>query len=152
MFFKTRLFNLPLSKDVLRAQRPVTNVLDFVDVLGQFFKHNIIGERFNADPVLNFQVDKQVDTDLREAIGNALKLGALVYSERTDGEFLRYGIATAKIRISYLLASEYMLPLMKGKSRTASFILDTEKVRAQLDPAEMMLPLFPDENTRNVPD
>jgi hypothetical protein len=93
--------------------------------------------------VLNFHIDDRVGANVREAIGDALKLGALVYSEKTDGEFLKDGIAKAKSRICYLLAAEYNLPFIKGKSRTASFIMQEEHVSGA-DEAEA-LPLFPNE-------
>ncbi|TWA92236.1 hypothetical protein [Bradyrhizobium stylosanthis] len=142
VFFKARLFNLPLTRELSNSKVAIDNMKQFVDVFGHFFEENVVGQDFLADPVLSFSTDDSVDSNVRDAIGSALKLGAFVYAEKTEGEFLRHGIAKAKIRISYLLAPEYRLPLMKGKSRTASFILRLREFGPAPRGSEEELPLF----------
>lgn len=153
VFFKARLFNLPLTRELSSNKTVVDNMMQFVDVFGEYFEDNVVGDSFLADPVLSFSTDDNVTSSVREAIGSALKLGAFVYAEKTEGEFLRHGIAKAKIRISYLLAPEYRLPLMKGKSRTASFILKLQDLALSEDKPEDELPLFnPLEDDGNASD
>lgn len=142
VFFKARLFNLPLTKELSNSRTAIDNMKQFIDVFGQFFEENVVGEDFVADPVLSFSADDSIGNHIRDAIGSALKLGAFVYAEKTEGEFLRHGIAKSKIRISYLLAPEYRLPLMKGKSRTASFILRLREFGLDRSEPDEELPLF----------
>ncbi len=84
-------------------------IYEFVDYIGGFFSEQIVGDKFNAEPLLTFQVD---DPACVEVVGAALNVGALVHMPSEDKH--DFGVDSpenTRCRLSFLLAHKYKLLL-----------------------------------------
>jgi hypothetical protein len=99
------------------------SVLDLVNYLGSYFSEQVLGETFDPDPVLAVGVDDELDLDMKETLGRALSIGALLLIPNPQRPFQVGSIDGHHLRLSYLLAPLHQLPLRGGRSRSLSKIL-----------------------------
>jgi energy-coupling factor transporter ATP-binding protein EcfA2 len=112
------------------------SAFEFISRIGDRFQDNVLGPYFNAEPVLQAEIDQKIDVDQRETIGRLINRGALIILSEQNGKYLRKGVQGLRVRLSYLIATEFALPLTLGKHRSLTFILRTPDGETQ--------PLFPD--------
>jgi hypothetical protein len=124
--FRALLKTIP-SPPVRSDARP-RGVLSLLDTVGNYFKQGVIDNAFSSEPALSFTVDARADEKLVEAIGRALNAGAIVWVPDDAGEAILTSFRGKRFRLSYLLATEYNLPLMLGNPISLSTILERSRV------------------------
>jgi len=100
-----------------------------IQKIGQRFEDNVLGPEFQAEPTLQAEIDQKVDVKALDVLGRLVNRGAIIILNEQSGAYLRRGTRGLRIRLSYLLATEFSLPLTLGKHRSLTFILrgtDTE--------------------------
>ena len=136
--FFTLLSTLRMERDTAEQ----ISIIELVERLGDFCFDQVMGETFNPEPVLSFIVDKAVSPGVYSAVGRALNQGALVLIPRKIGSkentsALSFGpgdIWGRRVRLTFLLAPRYRLPLVLGRA------VDMSPVIAGRSPDE-----FPDQ-------
>lgn len=118
--FFALLSTIPISEHGKR----IHSLVDLVDRVGAYFRGSVLGEQFNADPVLSFRVDAKVSSAVVELVGRGINIGAFV--TRTDPNEMPYRvgeISGLKVRLSHIFAPRYKLPLVNGRTVNLSTIL-----------------------------
>ncbi|WP_444505535.1 ORC-CDC6 family AAA ATPase [Clavibacter seminis] len=113
--FRALLSTIPVPLDSKDTRK---GLLWLIDQLGAAFRKNVIADDFTPDPVGTFIVDRGASDALLEALGSAVNTGALVYVPDSDSSGLLTSMRGKRLRLSYLLATGYQLPL--GLQRGAS--------------------------------
>ncbi|XIA63356.1 hypothetical protein ACFIOY_29900 [Bradyrhizobium sp. TZ2] len=125
--------------------KPAKSIIELVEQLGDFSFEQVLSEQFNPEPILSFNVDRNVSKDVYSAVGRAINQGALVIVPQTA---LRRGEAEAitsepgniwgkRVRLSFLLAPRYRLPLVLGRSVDLSPVLRSESLNQS--PSEQLI-------------
>lgn len=118
--FFALLSTIPISQGF----REIGSLIDLVDKVGMFFRHSVLGEDFNPDPVLSFHVDEKVDPSIVDLVGRGVNLGAFITRTDTSERPFHLGeISGLKIRLSHIVAPRYRLPLIGGRTVNLSSIL-----------------------------
>jgi hypothetical protein len=98
------------------------SIVSLLDIIGQYFTQEILGQEFKPDPVLTFRLDSLVSDRIRGLVGVAVNQGALVVipdrQPREPGS-----LKGARLRLSYLLGPHYKLPPIKGRDIALSTII-----------------------------
>jgi hypothetical protein len=126
----------------------VPTIIDIVERLGDFGFEQVMGERFNPEPATSFRIDQGVTPEIYDAIGRALNQGALVLvpqrpssQEALHSQSYNPGdIHGRRVRLTYLLAPRYRLPLVLGRPVDISKVLqerDSESTEEQLILSEL---------------
>jgi hypothetical protein len=123
--FRAYLRTIP--SPILKKNQPPRGVLSILDIIGNYFHHVVVVEDFSPDPVLTFNVDSRSDDQLLESLGRALNAGAIVYVNELDGGLILKSLRGKRFRLSYILASHYGIPLILGRDKALSAILDAEQ-------------------------
>lgn len=111
--------------------QPAKSIIELVEQLGDFCFEQVLGEEFNPEPILSFTIDRSVGKEVYSAVGRAINQGALVLVPQ---KALRRGhteeVSSApgniwgkRVRLSFLLAPRYRLPLVLGRSVDLSPVL-----------------------------
>ena len=115
-------------------------VLRLLDVVGDYFKKELLGEHFCAEPTASFTLDDAVAGTYASAVASALNAGALVYLPGDKNKLILNDAREKRFRLAYLLATEYKIPLRIGVGVNLSKILsrdrDTEQRLLGLDSNE----------------
>ena len=99
-------------------------LLEIIDIIGNNFKNELYGDVFNPDIQLCFTVDDAIPSEFHESIGHALNVGAIIQKTRPQDAEILTSLNGKTFRLSYLLATEYHLPIfMPGKSKQLKNIL-----------------------------
>jgi hypothetical protein len=110
------------------------SLLQFINVIGEFFKNEILGKQIKLDPFGSFTVDH--DATNERTIEKALELGAIVYVGKSDEEIPRQ-IKGSRFRLSYMLSPIYRLPFRNYPSLSLHGIyrkrIDSDKQYSLLD-------------------
>lgn len=100
-------------------------LLEVVDTVGYFFRDRVLADAFNPDPVGSFYVDADVDPDMLTALANLVNAGALVYVPDVEGGAVVSSLRERRLRLNYLLASYYGLPLrLERKIDLSNLLMD----------------------------
>jgi hypothetical protein len=110
---------------------PAKSIIELVEQLGDFSFEQVLSEEFNPEPILSFNIDRNVGKDVYSAVGRAINQGALVLVPQTalkrgESELISSGpgnIWGKRVRLSFLLAPRYRLPLVLGRSVDLSPVL-----------------------------
>lgn len=103
------------------------SLLSVIDLIGDYFRNQVVKIPFTPEPYLSFIVDSHVSESLHSTLARALNLGAIVYVPDGEGEVLLSSLRGKRFRISYWLAPLYGLPLILGKAVSLSKILTDKK-------------------------
>ncbi|RZP54190.1 hypothetical protein D8T48_20595 [Vibrio vulnificus] len=109
----------------------VNNIYNLVDLIANYFKDEIYGERFNPEPKGMLVIDENTPSDLRDAIGFALNAGAMISVKTPDNNGI--GSSMDKVltcRLSYLFSHHYGLLLTKQKKIQLNKIMDVNNISA----------------------
>ena len=93
-----------------------------VQQIGVALEGCVLGPTFNADPALSFVVDTKVSPEMRTSIENALNLGVLMPIDSAYSSPLR-DLSGGRLRLAYLLAPRFCLPLRLGRSVSLTRLL-----------------------------
>jgi hypothetical protein len=124
--FLSLLRAIPLGKSgVARYEglRASQGVFSLIDTIGTRFFEWIVRWPFNPNVPCAFYVDKGVSDPIKEGVGQALNVGALVHIPEGPEEALLGDLTGQKFRLSYLLAPHYRLPLRLGRAVPLSSLL-----------------------------
>jgi hypothetical protein len=94
-------------------ERP-RELLQLIDVIGNFFYQSAILDSFSAEPYGSFIVDSHIPPNLVNSIGIALNAGALVYVPDTPDEIFVKTVRGKRFRLTYLLSPFYHTPIRLG--------------------------------------
>src|SRR6266566_730998 len=111
----------------LRVEEPVgksVSIIELIETLGDSCFEQVLGPEFNVEPRLSFVIDEDVQPAVLSAVGRAINQGALVLVPRnltgTRGKALvttdPRGINGRRVRLTFLFAPRYRLPLVLGRS------------------------------------
>lgn len=101
------------------ANIPVDNneitIVDFIDRIGNFYKHQVLGSDFVMDPKSTFVVDES-EVALPSNIINLLEIGlsqgAFILLDSSDDRF-DFEVRGQRFKLSFLFSILYILPLRK---------------------------------------
>ncbi|EGR4674188.1 hypothetical protein MA786_001587 [Vibrio parahaemolyticus] len=109
----------------------VNNIYNLVDLIANYFKDEIYGERFNPEPKGMLIIDENTPSDLRDAIGFALNAGAMISVKTPENNGI--GSSMDKVltcRLSYLFSHHYGLLLTKQKKIQLNKIMAVNNISA----------------------
>lgn len=108
----------------IRANLADANGLDhLVQKIGLRLHDDLLERPFSVDPRLSFIVDRGSDKAQVELLSFGLNRGAVMLVQGTDARSVVGDMTGATLRLSYLLAAKYGLPLRKGKATHLSVLL-----------------------------
>jgi energy-coupling factor transporter ATP-binding protein EcfA2 len=117
--FRAMLSTIPVPS----SSETRRGLLSLLNLIGESFKDSLIVDDFNADPVASFTVDHNASPALIEALGSAVNAGAIVYVPDGAGAGLLSSMRGKRFRLSYLLATQYQLPLRLERAASLRSIL-----------------------------
>lgn len=124
-----RLKQLSLANAYMSSHGRVWNDLFAIELLhqiGLLFETNVhLSPTFNPDPATSFVVDTELSPDFQAAIVDAVYTGVLVSIDPVKGTNVRIGedIVGRRFRLSHLQATEFWLPIRKGRQVNLSQVL-----------------------------
>lgn len=124
-----RLIALVRSIPVNTAVGPesVRSLDEILDRIGRRLHSNLMADNFTLDPKLSFVVDRQVPPYVRDLLATGLNRGAVMLVEDNVASAIIGNVDGAVIRLSYLLAAKYGLPLRRGKVTNLSYLLANQR-------------------------
>lgn len=96
-----------------------------VEKIGVRLHDDLMHRNFSIDPRLSFTVDRETDPCVVELLSSGLNRGAVMLVAGTPARSVVGDMTGVVLRLSYLLAAKYGLPLRKGKSTNLSLLLAT---------------------------
>ncbi|NIJ05904.1 hypothetical protein FHR78_002458 [Frigoribacterium faeni] len=127
--FRAMLSTIPVPNSVDTRR----GLLSLINSVGETFRESVIIEPFNPDPVGSFIVDNNASAALIEALGSAVNAGAIVYVPDSAGAGLLSSMKGKRFRLSYLLATQYQLPLRLERSTSLRTILTQSNKQTPLE-------------------
>lgn len=118
--FVSLLKNLPISS---QSQTTAKGIDELLEHIGNYLSKGVMSSEFNPEPPLSFVVDNALPEPVLSGIGSAINAGALILVDTPRNTVTTDNLYGMRLRISYLLASKYKLPLILGKSISLSKIL-----------------------------
>jgi hypothetical protein len=109
--FRALLKSLPTGTDEQRG----INLLRLIDVVGAFFRNAVLGDNFDPDPPGSFTVPSNADEQLMRVLEVGLDAGALLLIPDADSAITTSSLKGKRMRLSYLLAPHFWLPLRLGR-------------------------------------
>lgn len=119
--FRSLLKTIPYNYSVDQNQR---GLLRLLDKIGKYFHNKCVVEDFSPQPALSFTVDANTDDILLKALGRALNAGAIIYVPDPGADPILTSLRGKRFRLSYLLASDYKLPIMLNSTVSLSKIIE----------------------------
>jgi hypothetical protein len=96
----------------------------FFDVIGDYFKNELLGKKFQSEPVSTFLFDLKDSNDLELIIEKALLQGALILVGN-EKEIYDFEINNKRFKLSYLYYPKYKLPLRMNKQIKLSSLINS---------------------------
>jgi hypothetical protein len=105
--FRNVIANIPIGNN--------TNLplIDIIDRIGNFFRNQILGEKFRMDPRGTFEVDinpSEVSDDIIFLLEKAVSQGAIILVDSNDDSF-DFKIRGKKFKLAFLFSLLYSIPL-----------------------------------------
>lgn len=135
--FRALLSTIPVTGELSKQRR---GLLPLVDSIGVYFRERVIADEFTPDPVGSFTVDSDTRPDLLAALGSALNTGAIVHVPGDGDAAVLTSLRGARFRLSYLLATQFGLPLRLERPVALSRIMPVGMLR-QRDGDQLVLDL-----------
>ena len=108
----------------IRADTNEVQGLDrLIQRIGVRLHDDLLDRPFAIDPRLSFVVDRGNDRWVMELLSSGLNRGAVMLVQGKDARSTVGDLTGATLRLSYLLAAKYGLPLRKGKATHLSYVL-----------------------------
>jgi|SRR5450830_17954 len=102
-----------------------------IHTVGNSLHENLMEKHFTVDPKLSFVVDSHVSESIKELLSAGLNRGAVVLVEDTTARAIVGEVSGSILRLSYLLAAKFGVPLRKGKATNLSVLLSLNKPRKE---------------------
>ena len=119
-------FALVSTVPINNSYQNVHSLVDMISIVGGYFRETVLGQDFNPDPVLSFEVDADLPAPIKELVGRGINLGAFVLADVTKSGETPYrlgDITGLKARLSNMFAPHFRLPLASGRMLRLSTIL-----------------------------
>jgi hypothetical protein len=100
-----------------------------VERIGTKLHEELVDNNFSLDPKLSFTVDIQTPSSTMELLSAGLNRGAVMLVSTAAAGSVVKDTSGATLRLSYLLAARFGLPLRKGKSTNLSHLLRPKSAR-----------------------
>ncbi|MDP2161391.1 MAG: hypothetical protein Q8K02_12980 [Flavobacterium sp.] len=94
----------------------------FFDLIGKYFQNELLGKKFQSEPISTFTFDLKESPDLELIIEKALLQGALILVGN-EKEIYDFEINNKRFKLSYLYYPKYKLPLRMNKQIKLSSII-----------------------------
>lgn len=94
-----------------------------VERMGTYLHAELVNRSFTADPVGGFIVDADVSPEIVDELSIGLLIGAFVHVKGNNGFDIPDSVVGSRIRLSYMLAPYYRLPLRNFKETRLSTAL-----------------------------
>jgi len=104
------------------------NISDLIEFIGCFFRNQIHGAKFEAEPKGSLVFNKQQSVNYRGVIGVALNAGALISINDDDGYQSVSDISNLRCRLSYIFAHHYRILLIRQRPVSFHDVLNDEGV------------------------
>jgi hypothetical protein len=95
-----------------------------VDELTNSFRRSVLEDFFTLDPVMSFEVPEGCDEAMRDAIADGLYSGAFIPVGGLEGRSVFSQVEGVRLRLTHLLAPLGRLPLLSGKSRSLTTLVE----------------------------
>lgn len=129
--------------DSSQSELTAINLLDKIDVIGNYFHGQIVQDKFNGDPHGSFVVDDQaVAPEILSLLMVAINAGAIFLVPTKDASLVFNTLGGRVFRLSYLLAPFYHTPLRLGPEVKLSTILRNSNNRPTPQIDDNQLELF----------
>jgi len=115
------------------------SIKEFIDKLGLYFRDQVLGKEFRADPYLSFYVDDDVSAEVLECLEQALYIGAVIPMQEDVFDVFTRGLVGQRFRLSNWLAPLYKLPLLAGKAGSLNSIMRYSSHEAREDEPQLSL-------------
>ena len=122
--------------EILQTTQPIYAL---IKKIGDYFHRQIVLEPFGEDPHMSFTVDKDISPDIENCLRIALNHGALVCYDAPDSVGGYTSLRGKRLRIAYLLAPVFKLPLRSSKEIGLSRILKSGERSVDLLPTTSSL-------------
>lgn len=120
--FRTLIGTIPVKSEVVK--RGYSSINAILDLVGKNFHESINGMEFNPEPTLNFTVDEDTPDMIKGLLGDALNIGAIINLQDEPGTPLLGTLVGRSFRLNYILAPYYKIPLLRGRTRSLSRLLE----------------------------
>jgi energy-coupling factor transporter ATP-binding protein EcfA2 len=107
------------------APREVLGLNAIVERIGSRLHDDLMERKFSIDPRLSFTVDRQTPAAVVEMLATGLNRGAVMLVSGIAARSVVGDMEGVTLRLSYLLAAKYGLPLRRGKSTNLSNLMNT---------------------------
>lgn len=94
----------------------------FFDLIGKYFQNELVGKKFQSQPISTFVFDLKDSQDMELIIEKALLQGALILVGN-EKEIYDFEINNKRFKLSYLYYPKYRLPLRMNKQIKLSSII-----------------------------
>lgn len=98
-------------------------LLTILETIGKELHKDLVLGNFQIDPKLNFLVDSAIPEHIRELLAAGLNRGAVILVEEPTSQPVVGDLRGARLRLSYLLAARYGLPLRRGRTKELSRLI-----------------------------
>jgi energy-coupling factor transporter ATP-binding protein EcfA2 len=105
------------------APRDVLGLNTIVERIGSRLHDDLMERQFSIDPRLSFTVDRQTPAAVVELLATGLNRGAVMLVSGIAARCVVGDMEGVTLRLSYLLAAKYGLPLRRGKSTNLSNLM-----------------------------
>ncbi|MBM0105884.1 hypothetical protein JM946_14225 [Steroidobacter sp. S1-65] len=112
-----------------------------VGMIGVQLHNDLMDKNFSLDPRLSFVVDKAVKSSTVQLLSSGINRGAVILVAGTPAQSVVGDMQGVVLRLSYLLAAKYGLPLRKGKATNLSLLVEGPPPPAPPPPPEPQLKL-----------
>lgn len=126
--FRALLTTIPAPQVLAGGRRAL---LSLVDEVGEFFRQAVIADEFSPDPPGTFIVDSTASDSLIAALAQLVNAGALIFVPDPDGGAIMTSLRGKRLRLNYLLASQYGLPLRLERPVALSRVLESRDRRSR---------------------
>lgn len=123
-------FMAKLKTISLKGSLKTDSLSSLVAEMGENIKSGIYSTEFAAEPPQSFMLDKESAKIYHDIIALGLNAGVFVYCPRKNGgvgKELLTNLVNRRLRLSYLLLSEYKVPLRMGACQQLSLLLKSGK-------------------------
>lgn len=106
------------------ARRSIRTQLELVQAIGQYFREEVLGAKFNPDPVASFHVDGPASQLFESALTVLASLGAIIeVHESSHDRDIETSVLGRRFRLCNRLAANFRLPLRNQRAIGLSRIL-----------------------------
>jgi len=119
--FEALLRTIPVN---LGEQNKINGLLGLLELLGKYFYQDIVINSFSPSPNGSFTINQSTPKNVIDALGKALNAGAIIHIPEGK-EIVIHELVGKRFRLSYMLCTNYKLPLVTLASKSLTTILES---------------------------